>query len=170
MFERHSSLFDRIRAYATHLAGRPLGRAPRVLVVDDEEATRTFVARVLQEAGFDTATAEDGLDALAVAQSFTPVDVVLTDVVMPGMPGDELARRLRKMEPAIKVLYLTGFADELFKERASLWEDEAYVDKPCTATSLLQAVSLLISGRLTMPGSAMLAAHAPPARSGHGLG
>lgn len=162
MFESHSSLFDCIRAYAAHLAGRPSGRAQRILVVDDEEATRKFVARVLREAGFETAAAGDGLEALTVAEAFAPVDVLLTDVMMPGMTGDELVRRLRKIEPTVKVLYLTGYSDELFKDRVSLWEDEAYLDKPCTATSLLQAVSLLACGRLTMPGPAMAGAPEPP--------
>lgn len=121
---------------------------PRVLVVDDDEGTRRFVNRVLQDAGYETAVAGDGLEALAVAQQFEPVDLVVTDLAMPGMNGDELARRLRRMEPRLKVLYLTGFSDRLFETRPCLWEDEAYLDKPCSATALLQAVSLLVHGRL----------------------
>lgn len=151
MFQHPSSLFACIREYAAYLAGRPSGRPVRVLVVDDEDATRTFVDRVLREAGFDTAVAADGLEALTLAQGFTPLDLVLTDLVMPGMTGDELARRLRKIEPTVKVLYLTGHSDELFRDRPSLWEDEAYLDKPCSAISLLQAVSLLACGRMSLP-------------------
>jgi two-component system, cell cycle sensor histidine kinase and response regulator CckA len=67
---------------------------------------------------------------------------------MPQMSGDELVRRLRQMEPGLKVLYLTSFSDSIFKERFTLWEDEAYLDKPCSMKGLLQAVSLLTSGRL----------------------
>lgn len=48
--------------------------------------------------------------------------------MMPQMAGDELARRLRQSEPSLKVLYLTGFSDRLFKERVTLWEDEAFLD------------------------------------------
>ena len=62
--------------------------------------------------------------------------------MMPEMTGDELGRRLRSSEPRLKVLHLTGFSDRLFKEKATLWEDEAYLDKPCSPKGLLQAVSL----------------------------
>ena len=67
--------------------------------------------------------------------------------MMPGMTGDELARRLRQADPHIKVLYLTGYSDRLFKEKSRLWEGEAFLDKPCTITGLVQAISLLLFGR-----------------------
>ncbi len=70
--------------------------------------------------------------------------------MMPRMRGDELARRLRQGEPELKVLYLTGFSDTLFKEKATLWQDEAYLDKPCTLRGLLEAVSLLLVGHCEM--------------------
>jgi CheY-like chemotaxis protein len=67
--------------------------------------------------------------------------------MMPGMTGDELARQLRQSQPAIKVLYLTGYSDRLFKEKTMLWADEAFLDKPCTVKGLSEAVSLLITGK-----------------------
>jgi two-component system cell cycle sensor histidine kinase/response regulator CckA len=117
-----------------------------VLVVDDEAPVRTFVDRVLRNAGYHTSVAADGPDAIKVASRIEP-EILVTDVMMPKMSGDELARRLRHHQPSLKVLYLTGFADNLFKERATLWEGEAYLDKPCSIKSLLQAVSLLVCGR-----------------------
>lgn len=152
MTASHSSVYEFIREFANRLMRRSGPRPLRVLVVDDDEPTRRYVDRVLRDAGFETATAADGLEALAVAQEFTGIDLLLTDVVMPSMAGDELARRLRKIEPSLKVLYLTGHSDRLFEDRPSLWEDEAYLDKPCRATALLQAVALLQVGRLTTPG------------------
>ena len=72
--------------------------------------------------------------------------------MMPQMTGDELARRLRRRNtPALKVLYLTGFSDRLFKEKVTLWADEAFLDKPCSVKGLLQAVSLLLFGRFEVP-------------------
>jgi DNA-binding NarL/FixJ family response regulator len=71
--------------------------------------------------------------------------------MMPQMGGDELARRMRSREPDLKVLYLTGFSDALFKEKTVLWQDEAYLDKPCSVKGLLEAVSLLLNGRLEFP-------------------
>jgi two-component system, cell cycle sensor histidine kinase and response regulator CckA len=126
------------------IASRPL----RVLVVDDEEPIRKFVERVLNDAGHRTALAVDGQDALAVAKAEGPFDLLLTDVNMPNMMGDEVARRLRQDDPALKVLYLTGFSDLLFKEKLTLWEDEAYLDKPCSVRGLLEAISLLAFGRV----------------------
>ncbi|OFW20686.1 MAG: hypothetical protein A3H97_17450 [Acidobacteria bacterium RIFCSPLOWO2_02_FULL_65_29] len=119
-----------------------------MLVVDDEEPVRSFVERVLREAGYETATASDGPEALETTLAQKRFDILVTDLMMPKMMGDELARRLRHEEPAIKVLYLTGFSDRLFKDKTTLWEDEAFLDKPCTVKGLLQAVALLNSGRL----------------------
>jgi len=124
-------------------------RAPlSVLVVDDEEPVRRFVDRVLRQGNYRTTLASDGPDALRAAAERGPFDILVTDLMMPEMTGDELARRLRKDDPRLKVLYLTGFSDSLFKEKVTLWEDEAYLDKPCSVQGLLQAVSLLQSGRI----------------------
>jgi len=92
--------------------------------------------------------ASDGTEAVEAAHAQKGFDILVTDLMMPQMTGDELARRLRQEEPALKVLYLTGFADRLFKEKSTLWEDEAFLEKPCSVKGLLQAVSLLYSGQL----------------------
>jgi two-component system, cell cycle sensor histidine kinase and response regulator CckA len=126
-------------------------RAMSVLIVDDEESIRRFVERVLQEAGHATSTAPDGPQAIEVASTLEPLDLLVTDVMMPQMNGDEVARRLRLIRPSLKVLYLTGFSDHLFKEKVTLWQDEAYLDKPCTAKGLIEAVSLLLFGRFDDP-------------------
>jgi two-component system, cell cycle sensor histidine kinase and response regulator CckA len=126
-------------------------RPVSVLIVDDEEPVRKFVERVMGDAGYKTAQASDGTEALEVASKLGPVDILVTDVMMPQMLGDELARRLRHSEPGLKVLYLTGYSDRLFKEKVTLWADEAYLDKPCSVKGLLQAVSLLLFGQLERP-------------------
>jgi CheY-like chemotaxis protein len=123
-------------------------RSLRVLIVDDEQPVRRFVERVLSEAGHVTVTAAGGKEALEIVAKSAAFDVLLTDVNMPHMMGDELARRLRQVQPSVKVLYLTGFADQLFKEKVTLWQDEAFLDKPCSVSGLLQALSLLAFGRL----------------------
>jgi two-component system cell cycle sensor histidine kinase/response regulator CckA len=122
-----------------------------VLVVDDEESVRKFVERVLREAGYRTALAADGTDAIEVAKGLRPFEILVTDVMMPHMSGDELARRLRQTDPGLKILYLTGFSDRLFKEKVTLWEDEAFLDKPCSVAGLLEAVSLLLFGHFKVP-------------------
>ncbi|MBZ5559994.1 MAG: response regulator, partial [Acidobacteriia bacterium] len=90
------------------------------------------------------------------------IDLLLADVNMPQMVGHELARRLRQAAPALKVLYLTGFADRLFNDRPTLWADEAYLEKPCSIPALHEAVALLLYGRLT---AQPLAAVAPSSRT-----
>ena len=90
----------------------------------------------------------DGTPSLVFTLYMQALDILVTDVMMPQMTGDELARRLRLKEPDLKILYLTGFSDRLFKDKVTLWEDEAFLDKPCSVKSLKEAVSLLISGHV----------------------
>ena len=117
---------------------------PRVLVVDDDEAVRSFVARALQEAGYEVVSAADGRDALRVVDGQARFDVCVLDVMMPGMTGDELGCLLRARDPDAKILYFTGFADRLFNDRTGLGAHEAFLDKPVTITGLREAVSLLL--------------------------
>jgi two-component system cell cycle sensor histidine kinase/response regulator CckA len=118
----------------------------RVLIVDDESALRQFADRALREVGYATTVAADGPEAIKIAATLERFDILVTDVMMPAMTGDELARQLRQSNPDLKVLYLTGFSDRLFKEKATLWADEAFLDKPCSVKGLRQAVSLLLFG------------------------
>jgi two-component system cell cycle sensor histidine kinase/response regulator CckA len=140
-----SSMLSSFKGYASRLKAAP-PRAIHVLVVDDEEPVRKFVARVLSDAGYAITTAGDGPEALEAASKMDVLDVLVTDVMMPDMSGDELRRRMRQKEAGVKVLYLTGFADRLFKEKVTLWEGEAFLDKPCSVAGLRQAVSLLYFG------------------------
>jgi len=119
-----------------------------VLIVDDDDLVRKFVQRALSEAGYQTVAAASGEEALAASASIDPLDLLVTDLMMPQMTGDELARRIRATTPEVKVLYLTGYSDRLFKEKVTLWADEAFLDKPSTVNGLLQAVSQLLFGRL----------------------
>lgn len=124
-------------------------RPPRtVLVVDDEEGIRKFLNRVLEGAGYRTVVAANGPEALRLAESISTLDMVVTDVMMPEMSGCELARRLRLKNPDMKVLYVTGYSDRLFEEKVMMWENEAFVEKPCSLKALLEAVSLLWSNHI----------------------
>jgi CheY-like chemotaxis protein len=146
-----SSVLNLVKTYTARMKRMPPASI-NVLIVDDEEPVRKFVDRVLREAGYKTALASDGPDAIEVAKGMESLDILVTDVMMPQMTGDELARRLRQTEQrGLKVLYLTGFSDRLFKEKVTLWEDEAFLDKPCGVKGLLQAVSLLLFGRFEAP-------------------
>jgi two-component system cell cycle sensor histidine kinase/response regulator CckA len=121
----------------------------RILIVDDEPVVVEFAQRVLHSAGYRTMTATSGDEALKLCTEQGMPDLLVTDMKMPRMEGDELATRLRQREPDLKVLYLTGFADLLFKNKELLWDGEAYLEKPCTIGGLLEAVSLLLSGQIS---------------------
>jgi len=124
------------------------GQPARILIVDDELGVRNFVDRVLRNAGYTTELAPDGPDALKICETSPAFDLLVVDLAMPVMRGDELARRLRQTIPTLKVLYITGDSDRLFQDKGTLWEGEAFVDKPCSAAALVEAVSLLLVGHL----------------------
>jgi CheY-like chemotaxis protein len=109
---------------------------------------RHFVDRVLRGAGYNVTSATSGTDALLLVGQQPPFDLFVIDMVMPQMTGDELARQLRRINPDAKVLYFTGHSDRLFSEKSTLWQHEAYVDKPVTIKGLLEAASLLLFGHM----------------------
>jgi two-component system cell cycle sensor histidine kinase/response regulator CckA len=140
------SLASLVKTTLSRVGGRPR-RTRNVLIVDDEEQICRFVERVVQRAGHATTTAASGAEALA-ASALDSIDLLITDLMMPQMNGDELARRLLVLRPTLKVLYLTGFSEQLFKDKVALWQDEAFLEKPCSVKGLIEAVSLLLFGRV----------------------
>jgi CheY-like chemotaxis protein len=124
----------------------PAQTAAVVMIVDDECAIRSLQRQFLADAGFSVVDAEDGAGAMALATDTVRPDLVVADVNMPGMNGEELAMRLRAVLPGVKVLFVTGHADVLFDLRPTLGADEAYLEKPFTRAGLVEAVSLLLYG------------------------
>ena len=125
-----------------------------VLVVDDQEPMRQVERRILEKAGYQVMEASDGPSAIALLQDDAPLDLLLADLEMPELLGDEMARRIRAKRPDLKVLFVTGHADRLFVGHPALWEGQAFLDKPFTSTGLLEAVSLLLYGTLQTPARA----------------
>jgi two-component system cell cycle sensor histidine kinase/response regulator CckA len=119
---------------------------PRVLVVDDEESVRLFAGRALRGAGYSVLLASDGSEALKVAKEHGPFALFILDVVMPQIMGQEVSRRLRLMNPDVKVLYFTGYSDRLFEDRNVLWANESFIEKPVSVQALLEAVSFSLFG------------------------
>ena len=122
---------------------------PIVMVVDDEAYIRDLETQVLKQAGFSVLPVGSPSSALRMIEANMPVDVVVADLNMPGMQGDEMAARLRRMRPDLKILFVTAFANDLFDAQGLLWSDEAYLDKPFTQDGLIEAVSLLLCGDVT---------------------
>ena len=124
---------------------------PVILVVDDEAPLRIAVRKILEPCGYQVLEAEDGARAVAMLRDDIPVDLLLADLEMPELKGDELAIQLRATRPELKVLYVSGYIERLFARRPVLWEDEAFLEKPFSAEGLVQAVSLLLFGTLKRP-------------------
>ena len=129
----------------------PLSERKRLLVVDDEVPVLKLVTRILATDNYEIASAESGEAALRVMQQpgFTGVDLLVTDLMMPGMNGRQLAAVVRKTNPHLRVLYVTGFADTLFTGVQELGPGESFIEKPFGADGLLEATRLLMFGQIS---------------------
>ena len=127
--------------------GRPAG-GYTVLVVDDEEPVRRLAVRMLTWAGYQAIEARHGREALDAIQQHTgPVHLVLTDIKMPGMNGRELGRFVEERWPGKPILYMSGFASEVF--RGGLLEPGApFLAKPFTQEDLATKVRSLLKGEV----------------------
>src|ERR1700716_1368616 len=121
--------------------------SPTVLVVDDEEPIRQKARRILEDGGYHVTESSNGLDAIALLKGGMALDLLMADVDMPELGGDEMVRRIRASRPDLKVLFVTGHIDKLMDARP-LWAGEAFLEKPFSLVGLREAVSLLLPGPL----------------------
>jgi two-component system, cell cycle sensor histidine kinase and response regulator CckA len=129
-------------ATATGQHGTPL----TVLVADDEPALRAAAARVLRGAGYHVLEAGHGAEALAVADaSGARIDVLVTDVVMPGLGGVELAERVTERDPGVRIVYMSGYPQSHLAAAGGLTGGHAFVDKPFGVDTLLAAVQVALT-------------------------
>jgi len=134
-----------------------------VATIEDLKGIAELVRDVLEPEGWEVRTARDGMvaklgaclealaggvEALTVLEGTQDLDLLIADLEMPELAGEEVVRRIRVARPDLKVLYVTGHIDRLLDARSTLWEGEAFLDKPFTPRGLLEAVSLLLYGRL----------------------
>jgi two-component system cell cycle sensor histidine kinase/response regulator CckA len=119
---------------------------PLVLVVDDEAPIRQMERRILEKGGYRVLEAPGGVEGLEMLQDGKPLDLLIADLDMPAIGGDEMVRRIRTLRPDLKELYVTAHIDRLLDVRQMLWEGEAFLDKPFTAKGLLEAVALMLYG------------------------
>jgi CheY-like chemotaxis protein len=110
-----------------------------ILVVEDDRGVRRFARRVLEAAGYTVLTASDGVEAVEMSAD-EPVDLLLTDVVMPGMSGRDVAARLAAARPGIRTLYMSGHTDKGIVRDGVLEPGIEFLAKPFTAEALLAAV------------------------------
>jgi PAS domain S-box-containing protein len=117
-----------------------------VLMVEDEPSVREYARRVLERAGHTLLTAGDGDEALRVAAEWAgSIDLLLTDIVMPGMNGQSLAAKLLKTRPEIRVIFMSGYAEDSIPAVDHLPTSAAFLAKPFTSEALTQAVAREVS-------------------------
>ncbi len=121
---------------ATDLTG-----SATILLVEDEEAVRAFASRALQSRGYVVHEASTGTEALAVmAETDGKIDLVVSDVVMPEMDGPTLLGELRKSRPELKIIFVSGYAEDAFAKNLPEGESFHFLPKPFSLKQLATAV------------------------------
>jgi PAS domain S-box-containing protein len=123
-------------------------RHPLVLVAEDDEGTRDLVRHILEGEGFGVLAAASGQEALDLLRdAHRPPDLLLADVIMPGMGGVELAGRLRPARPDLKVLFMSGFADHQIVRQGVVETGQAFIGKPFAPGALLAKIQEVLAIR-----------------------
>ncbi len=126
-----------------------------ILLVEDEGALRGLLAEALENEGYSVLTAVDGLDALELFESWRePVDLLVTDVMMPRMGGFELAERLREACPGLKTLFISGYNQSWKNDGFEMSTDDAMLQKPFTVEALRRQVQRTLTTATSSSSSA----------------
>ncbi|TCO51093.1 hypothetical protein EV646_10175 [Kribbella antiqua] len=126
-------------------AGRPSVGGETILVIEDEDAMREVTRRVLMRKSYRVLTAPDGVTALELLSSTDePIQLLLTDVVMPRMLGKDVADKVSVLRPGIRVLYMSGYAQPVLTSQGTLQPGVALIEKPFSQTELLKMVRAVL--------------------------
>jgi PAS domain S-box-containing protein len=123
-----------------------------VLVVEDDEALRRLVQRILQERGYNVVAAPTPADAIELAGSLPAIDLLITDVVLPEMNGRALAERLAERQPHLEVLFMSGYTDDAVVRRGVLRQETHFLQKPFRPPDLLRKVREVLDSTGTATG------------------
>lgn len=122
------------------------GQTATILLVEDDPLVRRAAHRILSMHGFSVVDAGDGEEALQrLDEQPDRIDLVVTDVVMPGMNGRELATALREKAPGLRVLYMSGYHDDELLRHGILRDDESFLQKPFGPDELMARVRELLN-------------------------
>ncbi|HMG57789.1 MAG TPA: response regulator, partial [Kofleriaceae bacterium] len=130
---------------AVRPATAPAGET--VLVVEDEPAVRRAVQRNLERLGYRVIAAHDGEDALRIAATLDGIDLLLTDVVMPGIDGPELACRLRETRGDLPVLFVTGYSADRLARSGAVGPHDHVLEKPYQLAELTRTLRQMLDAR-----------------------
>jgi CheY-like chemotaxis protein len=119
-----------------------------ILVVDDEESLRTVVVDLLGQLGYHMLSAANGQEALKLASEYPDrIDLLLSDVIMEGLPGPELAEKLVQSRPELKVVFISGFADNSIAPNGVLKPGTVLIQKPFTVRVLSAKLREILDSR-----------------------
>jgi PAS domain S-box-containing protein len=122
-----------------------------ILLVEDDAGVRGLARRVLQAQGYFVLEAPDGQEAVEVAKRHTdPIHLLLTDMVMPGMSGQELAEQLTQIQPDLKTLFISGYTDQVITSPDQLESDVAFLQKPFDPSALAHKVRAVLDGLIVV--------------------
>jgi two-component system, cell cycle sensor histidine kinase and response regulator CckA len=112
-----------------------------ILIAEDETSLRTLACNILEACGYTVLQAADGEEALAISRKYRgAIEVLLTDVVMPGMGGKELARELSRERPGMRIIYMSGYTGQTFEEQWPIESGSFVLMKPFSRQELRQKV------------------------------
>jgi DNA-binding NtrC family response regulator len=116
--------------------------ARTILLVEDEESVRNVTRRILERAGYRVLVAATPTDAMRlVGEHRTDIDLLVSDLVMPEMGGQELASHIAEVLPALRVLFMSGYSDEAINESGA-----EFIQKPFAADDLVDRIRTLVDG------------------------
>jgi PAS domain S-box-containing protein len=151
----HGSAFH---IYLPHLAGPPKSEltagfpllAPKgsgvILVVEDQEEVRKLTSMIIRNLGFEVLEAENGTEALGMAARHPrPIRLLLSDVIMPGMNGRDLAAQLAALQPDVRVIFMSGYTDHVMTSTGVLDSSVAFLQKPFTPDKLIEIVQRVLA-------------------------
>jgi hypothetical protein len=131
------------------MEGRPRegdGKSGAILLVEDSDVVRDVVASMLEGGGLTVVQASGGEEALALARrGDEPIALLLTDIVMPGMSGVELADRMERELPGMRVLFMTGYAEEVVVNQGIPGRHRECIGKPFTQEQITKRVREILS-------------------------
>jgi len=128
------------------------GGTETILLVEDEVALRELTRLLLEDAGYTVLESPGVEDAIAIAKDLhVKIDLLLTDVVMPRIDGRELASQLVTLRPNLKILYMSGYTDDVLVNRGSLTQAAILVQKPFTKNTLLQKIRETLDAQIANP-------------------
>jgi len=122
-----------------------VNRPPTVLLVEDDAGVRKWIHEELEKLGYNLLQAGDGADALVIAELHRgPIDIVVTDVVMPRVDGPELVKALVTLRPDVKVLYISGYPEAFLRKSTRQPTDDNYLQKPFDMSTLIARITELL--------------------------